>query len=126
MSCAETPVLRRLRTTVAIKPATAKPQPDEELIDALGRELTGALDLFERLLDGREYLFGEFSAADCAAFPFLKYAVDDNAEDDEGERETRAVMLRGSEFGSMGCESGKSRQDQNRTATSMITFERVL
>jgi glutathione S-transferase len=66
-----------------IEALRAKPQPDEELIDALGRELTGALDLFERLLDGREYLFGEFSAADCAAFPFLKYALDDNAEDDE-------------------------------------------
>ena len=66
-----------------IEALRAKPHPDEELIDALGRELTGALDLFERLLDGREYLFGEFSAADCAAFPFLKYALDDNADDDE-------------------------------------------
>ena len=66
-----------------IEALRAKPHPDEELIDALGRELTGTLDLFERLLDGREYLFGEFSAADCAAFPFLKYALDDNADDDE-------------------------------------------
>jgi glutathione S-transferase len=32
------------------------------------------LDLFERLLEGRDHLFGEFSAADCVAFPFLKYA----------------------------------------------------
>jgi glutathione S-transferase len=66
-----------------IEAQRGKPHPDEELIDALGRELTGALDLFERLLDGRDYLYGEFSAADCAAFPFLKYALDDNAEDDE-------------------------------------------
>jgi glutathione S-transferase len=66
-----------------IEALRAKPHPDEELIDALGRELTGALDLFERLLDGREYLFGDFSAADCAVFPFLKYALDDNADDDE-------------------------------------------
>ncbi len=66
-----------------IEAQRGKPHPDEELIDALGRELTGALDLFEGLLDGRDYLYGEFSAADCAAFPFLKYALDDNADDDE-------------------------------------------
>jgi glutathione S-transferase len=27
------------------------------------------------LLSGRDYLYGEFSVADCAAFPFLKYAL---------------------------------------------------
>lgn len=32
------------------------------------------LDLFESMLEGRDHLFGEFSAADCVAFPFLKYA----------------------------------------------------
>jgi glutathione S-transferase len=52
-----------------------KEAPDRDRIAALGRELTSALGLFERLLDGRDYLFGEFSAADCAAFPFLKYAL---------------------------------------------------
>jgi glutathione S-transferase len=66
-----------------IEAERAKPQPDQERIDALGGELTGALDLFERLLEGRDYLYGEFSAADCAAFPFLKYALDRNEEDDE-------------------------------------------
>jgi glutathione S-transferase len=66
-----------------IEALRGKPHPDEERIAALGSEVTGALDLFERLLDGREYLYGEFSAADCAAFPFLKYALDDNADDDE-------------------------------------------
>ena len=30
-----------------------------------------------------DYLFGEFSAADCAAFPFLKYALSRDPEDDE-------------------------------------------
>jgi glutathione S-transferase len=49
--------------------------PDQGRIDDLGQELRGALDVFEALLDGRDYLFGEFSAADCAAFPFLKYAL---------------------------------------------------
>lgn len=49
--------------------------PDAERIAELARELTGSPELFERLLAGRDYLFGEFSAADCAAFPFLKYGL---------------------------------------------------
>ena len=53
----------------------AKPEPDAGRIDELGRELTGSLALFEGLLTGRDYLFGAFSAADCASFPFLKYAL---------------------------------------------------
>ena len=44
----------------------------------------GSLDVFERMLDGRDHLFGDdFSAADCAAFPFLKYARRRDPEDDE-------------------------------------------
>jgi glutathione S-transferase len=57
--------------------------PDEARVDELGSEMTSSLDLFERLLDGRQFLFGEFSAADCAAFPFLKYGLDENEDDDE-------------------------------------------
>ena len=57
--------------------------PDEAHIRELGAETTASLDLFDRLLDGREYLFGELSAADFAAFPFLKYALDRNEDDDE-------------------------------------------
>jgi glutathione S-transferase len=34
-----------------------------------------ALDRFESLLAGRDYLFGDFGVADVIAFPFLKYAV---------------------------------------------------
>jgi glutathione S-transferase len=35
-----------------------------------------SLDRFEALLAGREHLMGdEFSAADCAAWPFVRYAV---------------------------------------------------
>jgi glutathione S-transferase len=58
-------------------------QPDQDQIDELGAETTASLDLFERLLDDRDWLFGDFSAADCAAFPFLKYALDRNEHDDE-------------------------------------------
>jgi glutathione S-transferase len=40
--------------------------------------------LFESLLDGRPYLFGDtLSAADCVAFPFLKYAAIRDPADDE-------------------------------------------
>ena len=61
----------------------AKGSPDESRIAQLGAEIARALDLFEALLDGRDYLFGEFSAADCAAFPFLKYALFHDEADDE-------------------------------------------
>lgn len=58
-----------------IEAERGKPDTEQARVDELGRELTGSLDVFEALLAGREYLFGEFSAADCAAFPFLKYGV---------------------------------------------------
>ncbi|HEU5064719.1 MAG TPA: glutathione S-transferase family protein [Gaiellaceae bacterium] len=58
-----------------IEAERGKADPDRRRIEELGRELTGSLDLFEALLAGRDYLFGEFSAADCAAVPFLKYGV---------------------------------------------------
>ena len=42
------------------------------------------LDLFERMLQGRDHLLGhEFSAADCVAFPFLKFAAGRDPADDE-------------------------------------------
>jgi len=58
-----------------IEAERGKSDPSQARIDDLGRELTGSLDVFEALLAGRDYLVGEFSAADCAAFPFLKYGV---------------------------------------------------
>ena len=66
-----------------IEAERAEAAPDEARIAALGAELAAGLDLFEALLDGRDYLYGDFSAADCAAFPFLKYALDRDATDDE-------------------------------------------
>jgi len=41
------------------------------------------LDLFERLLYDRDHLFGAFGAADCAAWPFLRYAAGIEPDDDE-------------------------------------------
>jgi glutathione S-transferase len=41
-----------------------------------GPRITASLDLFESLLDGRDYLLGdELGVADVIAYPFLKYAV---------------------------------------------------
>src|SRR2546428_752409 len=58
-----------------IEAELGKPEPDRGRIEELGRAMAAALDLFEALLGGRDYLFGELSAADFAAFPFLKYAL---------------------------------------------------
>jgi glutathione S-transferase len=58
-------------------------QPDAETVERLGAEIAGALDRFESLLDGRDYLFGDFGVADCIAFPFLKYAVLHDPADEE-------------------------------------------
>lgn len=53
-----------------------RPEPDAARVAQLAGEITSACDRFEALLDGRDFLLGnEFSAADCAAYPFLKYAV---------------------------------------------------
>jgi glutathione S-transferase len=67
-----------------IEAERAKAEPDAERIYELGRELTGSLELAEAMLAGRDYLFGEFSAADCAAFPFFKYGlIFDEADTEE-------------------------------------------
>jgi glutathione S-transferase len=58
-------------------------EPDRERVAALGAEMRERLGVFERLLDGRDYLHGEFGAADCVAYPFLKYAAGRDPADDE-------------------------------------------
>jgi glutathione S-transferase len=53
-----------------------KPNPDRQKIAELTQRITDALPLFEDLLAGREFLFGnELGMADVVAFPFLKYAT---------------------------------------------------
>src|SRR4030095_13014501 len=56
-------------------------QTDQARVARLGKAMQGYLDLFEQMLTGREYLLGEFGAADIAAFPFLKYATLHPADD---------------------------------------------
>jgi len=50
-------------------------EPDPRRLQELGGRITASLPLFEDLLSGRDFLFGELSLADVTAFPFLKYAV---------------------------------------------------
>ena len=61
----------------------SKPEPDPARVEELGAELAGSRDVFEALLDARDHLFGEFSVADCAAFPFLRYARYAEPDDEE-------------------------------------------
>jgi glutathione S-transferase len=62
-------------------------RPDGSAIDAAAVRIRGWLEMFERLLAGRDHLMGdEFGAADVCAFPFLKYA--DSAQLDPADDET--------------------------------------
>jgi glutathione S-transferase len=67
----------------AIEAALERDDPEGTAIERWSAEMRERLDLFERLLDGRDYLFGEFGAADCLAYPFLKYAAGRDPADDE-------------------------------------------
>jgi glutathione S-transferase len=55
---------------------------DDGPSDELAREMRLHVSLFESLLDGRDYLFGDFGLADVTAFPFLKYASHGVSPDD--------------------------------------------
>ncbi|HEY8858814.1 MAG TPA: glutathione S-transferase family protein [Gaiellales bacterium] len=68
----------------AIDAELGKQAPDHIRIAALEHELRATLDVFETMLDGRDYLMsGSLTAADCAAFPFLKYGLWIEPSDDE-------------------------------------------
>jgi glutathione S-transferase len=57
--------------------------PDPATVAELEARIDAHLDLIERMLTGKEYLLGEFSAADIVAYPHLKYAAGRPAGDDE-------------------------------------------
>lgn len=57
--------------------------PDERTIALAAFGLESALDRFTALLDGRDFLFGDFSAADCIVYPFVKFAGRRDPADDE-------------------------------------------
>jgi glutathione S-transferase len=57
---------------------------DGRRVEEMSGRMRASLDRFESMLEGREHLFGDdFSAADCAAFPFLKYGKLRDPADDE-------------------------------------------
>lgn len=60
-----------------------RPAPDAGRVRELGARTRGSLELFEALLAGRDFLLGDFGAADCAVFPFLKYGLLHDPADDE-------------------------------------------
>lgn len=60
----------------AIEAELGKDDPDQSRIHAWQQQMRGFLPIFEDMLTAREYLMGdELSAADCIAWPFLRYAV---------------------------------------------------
>ena len=98
----------------------AVPSADAAEVELLRTEMRGSLDVFERLLSGREYLAGdEFSAADCSAYPFLKYGLHGaGADDDESFHHVLAenLALRG---GYPGIEAWIRRVDQRPRITGI-------
>jgi glutathione S-transferase len=67
----------------AIADALERGDADPATVASDARRLRGWLDVFEDLLAGGDFLFGAFGAADCAAFPFLKFAAGRPPGDDE-------------------------------------------
>jgi glutathione S-transferase len=63
--------------------ALERGEGESEDVARWSARLQRRLDLFEGLLHGRDHLFGAFGAADCAAWPFLRYAVAIDPDDDE-------------------------------------------
>ena len=58
---------------------------DTERCERAGARLQQSLDRFEDLLDGADHLFGPLTVADIAAYPFLKYASNEELPDDDYE-----------------------------------------
>ncbi len=68
----------------AIEEELERSDPDRRRVEEMSGRMRASLDLFDSMLEGRDHLFGDdFSAADCAAFPFLKYGRLRDPEDDE-------------------------------------------
>jgi glutathione S-transferase len=66
-----------------IAAAIERGEPEGDDVERWSARLQRRLELFEGLLTGREHLFGAFGAADCAAWPFLRYAAAIEPDDDE-------------------------------------------
>ncbi len=67
----------------AIEGEIAGTAPDRQLVERMATRMAANVDAIERRLDGGPYLFGELSAADFVAYPFLKYALERDPADTE-------------------------------------------
>jgi len=67
----------------AIEAELERASPAAERIASLSGLMDERLDRFERMLHDHDHLFGDLSAADFYAFPFLKYARSRDPADDE-------------------------------------------
>jgi glutathione S-transferase len=50
-------------------------EPDLKIVNEAREELEKTLDVYEKLLEGKDYLTGEFSLADLLHIPYTHYAV---------------------------------------------------
>jgi maleylpyruvate isomerase len=66
-----------------IEAELGRDRPDRRRIAVLAERMSGWQSVFESLLSDRDYLFGNFGAADVCAFPFLRYATGRPPGDDE-------------------------------------------
>ena len=68
----------------AIEEELERSHPDRRRVEEMSGRMRASLDRFDSLLEGRDHLFGDgLSAADCAAFPFLKFGKLRDPADDE-------------------------------------------
>ncbi len=66
----------------AIEAELGNDEPDQAKIEGWQQEMRSYLAVFNNMLAGREYLMGDFSVADCVAWPFLRYALIPPDEED--------------------------------------------
>ncbi|CAB4439712.1 unnamed protein product [Rhizophagus irregularis] len=57
-------------------------EPDLKIVEEAREELGKTLDVYEKLLEGKDYLTGEFSLADIIHLPLTYYAINSAGEGD--------------------------------------------
>ncbi|GES94060.1 glutathione S-transferase [Rhizophagus clarus] len=57
-------------------------EPDLKIVNEAREELDKVLDVYEKLLEGKDYLTGEFSLADLLHIPYTFYAINSAGEGD--------------------------------------------
>ena len=67
----------------AIADALDEGRADPDEVARLAARMDAWQDVFDGFLSGPDYLLGEFSVADCLAYPFLRYGVLTESPDDE-------------------------------------------